>query len=392
MNHSNGSTKKYISRDLKVLSLAFFFLFMGASFQQFLRPYLQETTSWSDMRISIILVTLYAIIMVWRIFIQYSIRLLGDYLSIVLGSLTYTGFVLTLYLTKQYPLLILAVVVWGWGGASLWIASSTQVLDAAQKSSYGGASGIFYGATHIGFAVGVMLLGRMGQRLGNDAIPLVALTAMVVGNIIMLFLPRSRVQRETGIRIIFSMMRTAKAKIISFFLFASSLGFGFLLGAFTGVAESKEQSFVYLANAAVLFPLARFVVSLFGGFISDKLGRAKMLVLPFIVSSLGLFLAGIWSNIFTIGIASFGLGLLGGLVPVAAMAMIGDSTTRERRHLAFGALFFWRDMGVVFALFLGQFLLSQLGDFRPCFLVFACIFLVCGFLSIVLIRREAETF
>ena len=382
--------KKYLSRDLKILSLAFFFLFMGASFQQFLRPYLQETTSWGTMKISAILITLYAVFMVWRIFIQYSIRWLGDYLSIVIGSLTYSGFALTLYLTKQYPLLIIAVVVWGWGGASLWITSSTQVLDAVRESRYGKATGIFYAATQLGFAVGVMMLGRMKERFGIDAVPLAALAAMIIGNFVMLFVPRNRVQRETGVRAIFAIMRTTKARIVSFFLFSSSLGFGFLLGAFTGVAEAKEQSFVYLANAAVLFPLTRFVVSFTGGFISDKLGRAKTLVLPFVVSSLGLFLAGMWSNMFTIGISALGLGLLGGLVPVAATAMIGDSATRERRHLAFGALFFWRDLGVVFSLFLGQFLLARLGDFRLCFFVFACIFVLCAFLSLILVRQEAE--
>lgn len=382
--------KKYLSSDLKTLSLAFFFLFMGASFQQFLRPYLRESTTWSEMRISTILIVLYAVIMVWRIFIQYSIRLFGDYLSIILASFTYSGFVITLYLTKQYSVLVLAATVWGWGGASLWIASSTQVLDASRESRYGGASGIFYGATHLGFAIGVMLLSRMQAKFGNDAIPLVALSAMLIGNMLLLFVPRKQVTRETGIRIVFSMMRSTKAKIVSFFLFASSLGFGFLLGAFTGVAQAKEQSFVYLANAAVFFPLARFAVSLSGGFISDKLGKGKTLVLPFILSSLGLLFAGIWSNMLTIGISSFGLGLLGGLVPVAAMAIIGDSTGSERRHLALGALFFWRDMGVVFSLFLGQFLLIRLGDFRPCFFIFACIFAVCAFLSMALVKRENE--
>ena len=306
----------------------------------------------------------------------------------MVGSLTYSGFVLVLYATKQYPFLVLAVVIWAWGGASLWITSSVQVLDAASESRYGRASGLFFSATHLGFAVGVMLLGRMGKWFGNDAIPLTALAVMLVGNAIMLFVPKKRVQRETGIRAIFSIMRTAKARIVSFFLFASALGFGFLLGAFTGVA--KEQGFVYLANAAVFFPLARFIVSFLGGPISDRLGRAKTLSLPFIVSSLGLLLAGIWSNAVTVGLAAFGLGLLGGLVPVAAMGIIGDSAAKERRHLALGALFFWRDMGVVFSLSLGQFLMVRLDSFRVCFLVFACIFLACALLSIILVKREAE--
>jgi hypothetical protein len=270
----------------------------------------------------------------------------------------------------------------------MWIVSSTQVLDAARESRYGMASGIFYAATHAGFAVGVMILGRTEALLGKDAVVLSALAAMAMGNMVMLFVPRKRVQRETDIRVIFSIMRVAKIKLVGFFLFASSLGFGFLLGAFTGVA--KEHNLAYLANTAVFFPLARFVLSFSGGAISDKLGRAKTLVLGFAVSSLGLFLAGIWSNMITVGFSAFGLGLQGGLVPVAAMAIIGDSAAIERRHLAFSALFIWRDLGVVLSLFIGQYLRLLLGGFRPCFLVFACIFLLCAFLSIILARREAE--
>ena len=264
------------------------------------------------------------------------------------------------------------------------------MLDAAQGSRYGSASGIFYAATHAGFAVGVMLLGRMGQRFGTDMVLLSALAAMVIGNVVILFVPRKRVHRETDIRVIFAMIRTTKVKIVGFFLFASALGFGFLLGAFTGVAEAKEHGFVYLANAAVLFPLARLVLSFSGGAISDRLGRAKTLVLAFVISSLGLFFAGIWSNIVTLGLSALGLGIQGGLVPVAAMAIIGDSAVAERRHLAFSALFIWRDLSVVVSIFLGQYLRSLLGGFKPCFIVFAGIFLLCALLSLILVRREAE--
>ncbi len=379
---------KYLSRDLKILSLAFFFMFMGASFQQYLIPYLQETTSWSVMKCSTILMMVYAAFMFWRIFVNYSIPALGDYRSIVLGSLTYSGFVAILYLTKQYPLLMIAAFVWGWGAASMWIVSSTQVLDATQESAYGRASGIFHAAVQAGFGTGVIILGRIGARFGKDAVLPLALIAMLVGNIVMLFVPKKRVQRETDIRIIFSMMRKAKARIVGFFLFSSSLGFGFLLGAFTGVAA--ENNLAYLANTAVFFPIARLIISFSGGIISDKLGRARTLVFAFFISCLGMFFAGIWSNMVTVGFSAFSLGLQGGLVPVAAMAIIGDSAVKERRHLAFSALFVWRDLGVVFSVFLGQYLRMLLGGPEPCFLVFAGIFLVCAVLSVILVRRETE--
>ena len=381
--------QKYLSRDLKILSVAFFFIFIGSSFQQFLVPYFQSTTSWSAMKCSVILMVVYSTFLFWRIFVNYSIKLLGDYLSIFLGSLTYSGFMLSLYLTKQYPLIILSALVWGWGAAALWITSSTQVLDAVKTSKYGMASGIFYCATHLGFAVGVFMLGNIGERFGGDWSVLTAVFAIVIGNVVILFIPRKRVEREFDIRIAFTMMLASKIRIVSFFLFATSLSFGLMLGAFTGIA--KEHGLAYLASVAVSAPIARAILSLLGGAVSDKLGRGKTLFLSFAISFLGLFLASMWSNMFTLGFSALSLGLQGGLVPVTAMAIIGDSVPSERRHLAFSATFVWRDLGVVVSLFLGQYLSSLMGSFRGTFLVFACVFLICAFLALTLIKREKDT-
>ncbi len=338
------------------------------------------------MRCSVILMVVYTTFLFWRIFVNYSIKFLGDYLTIILGSLTYSGFVLTLYITKQYYILIISALVWGWGAAALWITSSTQVLDAAKKSSYGIASGIFYCATHLGFAVGIALLGRIGQKFSGDYAMLTAFIVIIIGNLIILFVPKNKVERNFDVQIAFSMMLDAKVKIVGLFLFASSLGFGLMLGAFTNVA--KKHGFAYLASAAVFAPLARAVLSLLGGAISDKLGRGKTLFLSFLISFLGLVSAGIYSNIATLGFGAFSLGVLGGLVPVAAMAIIGDSVSTDKRHLAFSATFVWRDLGVVISLFLGQYLSIVFGELKTTFITFAFIFLICAVLSLILIRYE----
>jgi MFS family permease len=296
---------------------------------------------------------------------------------------------LSLYLTKQYPLIILSAFVWGWGAAALWISSSAQVLDASRSSQYGMASGIFYCATHLGFAVGVFLLGNIGERFGGDHAVLTACLAIVIGNILILFVPRRNTQRDSNIIIAFTMMLASKIKIVSFLLFASSLSFGLMLGAFTGVA--KEHGFAYLAGTAVFAPIARAVLSLLGGFISDKLGRGKTLFISFAVSTVGLLSAGIWSNVVTLAFSALSLGLQGGLVPVSAMAIIGDSVPSERRHLAFSATFVWRDLGVVLSLFFGQYISSKLGGFNGTFIIFACVFLICALISLSLIKHEKES-
>jgi MFS family permease len=380
---------KYLSRDLKILSVAFFFIFMGSSFQQFLIPYLQKSTTWSAMKCSVILMVVYSTFLVWRVFVNYTIKWLGDYLSIFLGSLTYSGFMLSLFLTKQYPLIILSALVWGWGAAALWITSSSQVLDASKSSQYGMASGIFYCATHLGFAVGVFLLGNIGEKFSGDHAVLTAVLAIIIGNILILFVPRRNTPRESKIGIAFTMMLEPKIRIVSFLLFSSSLSFGLMLGAFSGVAI--KHGFAYLAGTAVFAPIARSVLSLLGGLISDRLGRGKTLFLSFVISTIGLLSAGLWSNIATLAFSALSLGLQGGLVPVSAMAIIGDSVTSERRHLAFSATFVWRDLGVVLSLFFGQYLSSKMGGFNGTFIIFACVFLICALISLSLIKHEKES-
>lgn len=380
---------KYLSRDLKILSISFFFIFIGSSFQQFLIPYLQNSTSWGVMKCSVILMVVYSTFLFWRVFVNYTIKWLGDYISIFLGSLTYSGFMLSLYLTKQYPLIILSAFIWGWGAAALWITSSSQVLDASRSSQYGMASGIFYFATHLGFAFGVFLLGYIGERLSGDHAVLTAFFAVLIGNVLILFIPRRNTQRESNIGIAFTMMLAKKIKIVSFLLFASSLSFGLMLGAFSGVAQ--KYGFAYLAGTAVFAPIARAVLSLVGGLISDKLGRGKTLFLSFAISTVGLLSAGIWSNVVTLAFTALSLGLQGGLVPVSAMAIIGDSVNTERRHLAFSATFVWRDLGVVLSLFFGQYISSKLGGFSGTFIIFAGIFFICSLISLSLIKHEKES-
>jgi len=142
----------------------------------------------------------------------------------------------------------------------------------------------------------------------------------------------------------------------------------------------------------MLFPSTRAVLSLSGGILSDRFGRSHIFFAAFLLSALGLLLAAAWTHPITIALSISALGVQGGIVPPVSMALIGDSVQPERRHLAFGAIFVWRDLGVVIALLGGQFLRLRLGGFGPTFLIFGTVFLMCAFLSTRLARQEQETF
>jgi len=375
-----------------ILSGAFFLIFMsGGAQQQFLLPYLKSTTTWGTMKYSFVLAMVYISFMVWRILVGYSIRALGDYRSIVLGSLTYTGFVATVLFTKQFTFILFMAMLWGWGAASMWIVSSSQILNVTERTRYGATSGFFYFWTHVGFTLGVLILGLAQNRWGGDGLYRLSLAIVLVGNGVMLFVPRRSVERGARpVGEILRMMRTRKVQIVGFLQFCSALSFGLLLGVFADFI-SEEYGHPYLL-LTVFFPLARAILSLGGGMVSDRLGRGRALFLGFFISGVGVLISAGWSSPIAVALSVLALGIQSGMVPPVSMALIGDSVEPKRRHVAFGAIFFWRDFGVVMAILGGQFVRLQLGGFGMTFLLFGLLFLACAFLGLRLTRREEERF
>lgn len=381
-----------LPRDLMILSGAFFLIFMsGGAQQQFLIPYLKSTTTWGTMKYSFVLAMVYISFMVWRILVGYSIRVLGDYRSIVLGSLTYTGFVAAVLFARSFALILCMAMLWGWGAASMWIVSSSQILNVTERTRYGTASGVFYFWTHVGFTLGVLILGVTQNRWGGESLYRLALMIVLAGNGIMLFVPRRSVERGARpVGEILRMMRTPKVQIVGFLQFCSALSFGLVLGVFADFI-SEEYGSPYLL-LTVFFPLARAVLSLAGGMVSDRLGRGRALFVGFFISGVGVLISAGWSSPIAVALSVLTLGIQSGMVPPVSMALIGDSVEPERRHLAFGAIFVWRDFGVALAILGGQYIRLQLGGFGASFLLFGLLFLICAFLGLRLTKREREQF
>jgi len=367
-----------LPRDLKVLSGAFFFLFMGAGAQQqFLLPYLREATSWGTMRYSSVLAAVYFSFMLWRLGIGYSIRALGEYRSIVLGSLTYTAFVATVLFARSYPAILAAALVWGWGAASLWITSGSRVLNVSRRTRYGASSGILYLCTGLGFTIGVVALGAVRARWGGEGMYKTALGLALLGNFLLLFLSREGVLPPTQpLRKVLALMRTTPVRVVGVFQFTSALSFGLLLGA---LADFLPQAYGWHSiMLTASFPLARALTSLGGGALSDRIGRGRALALALGISGLALLTSAGWTTPLSLGISILVLGCQNGVVPTTSMALAGDIAEPEKRPLLLGAMFFWRDLGVVTAILGGQYLRVLSGTVRGPLIAFGVAFLACA--------------
>ena len=380
------------NKNLLLTSIAFFFIFMGAgAFQQFVVSYL-GSLGWSTLKAASILAVVYSSFMFCRFLAPYTLWYFKDYLAALIGGITYGLFVLAVFLLPSYPALIIFALVWGWGASIFWTAGSTLILDEGDRTkSYGSYMSVFYSSTHLGFLIGVLALGAILSRYGYRPLFTFSLASTLLGILILVPVSRKRSEREKPkINKIIEVLSVPKAGIIGFFLLGSNIGFGLLLSVY-GQFVTQVRGADYLHTVTSFFYLARMFASLLSGSISDRVGRHRVFLVSYLLSTLGLATAALWPTITGLTVSAMALGILAGAVPTLATASIGDSSSKGRRHIAVGAIFVWRDLGIVAAIMLGQIIGINLG-LRATFAIFAGIFALSALLSIDLGRRIEERF
>lgn len=385
-------------RRMTMLSAGFFLLFMGAGAQQlYIAPYLKDCTDWTDLMRGIVVATVYASMMVFRVLNVYLLRGWTYWRLTFVGSLTYALFTIALLGVHYLPsfwLMLVAAAVWGWGAAAMWTGSTMQVLEAADRGKqYGLSNGILYGATHAGWLVGAAVLGIIYEQPGWPAYTM-CLAAMVItmaGNVLVYLVPlgAGAFAPNPSLRELAEVMSRAKVRIASFLLTTSSLAFGFMLGVFADHVKTQYGE-EYIWMTAVLYPGGKMILSIVGGALADRIGHGVTMAVGFISAAAGMWLAAQWDSVFAVGLAALALSLLNGTVPVVASAMVGDSADRSRRPVAYGALFSFRDLGVVIAAVWGKILMAGEGGFVETFNTFAVVFVLCGVAAAFMGRYTRE--
>ncbi len=382
-----------------LLSGSFLLIFMGAGAQQaFLVPYLQEFTDWSKLQRSLVVATVYLSMTVFRLGNVYLLRRWPQWRCSIVGAATYVFFTLAmlgLYFVPSYPLALLAAAVWGWGGAAMWMGTTMQILALSDRARrHGTGMGVLYAATHLGWALGVIVLGTVFEAGQSAGLPWFVYDAAAIFTLlgfgIMYSLPRrpEPLPELPTWGALMEIMSRAKARIAAFLLFAASLAFGFVLGSFTDFVENTHGA-QWLWIATFFYPFARMVLSFASGVMSERMSHGTVLALGFFGGAAGMLVPLLVAHPAGLTVTALMLGLLNGAVPVVSTALIGTSAEQKRRPLTYGAMFTWRDLGVVVATIAGGILGLKTDSVTLTFGVFAVVFVVCGVISLIL-NRYAE--
>ena len=383
-----------------LLSSTFFFIFMGTGAQQaFLVPYLGEITDWSRLERALVIAMVYFSMTIFRLGNVYLLRGWPQWKCSIAGGVTYVLFpvaMLGLYFVPSYPLALAAAALWGWGGAAMWMGTTLRVLSLADRAKkHGMGMGVLYGATHAGWALGVIVLGAVFGYAQPAELPWLlyaAATAIsLIGFGIMLALPRpvEPLPEMPTWDALMRLMSQAKARIAAFLLFSASMAFGFVLGTFTDHVESTHGA-QWLWIATFFYPFSLFILSFSSGLLSERMSHGSVLAIGFFGGAMGMAVPLLWAHPIALAITAMMLGLLNGAVPVVSTALIGSSADQKRRPLAYGAMFTWRDLGVVVAAVSGSLLGLRVEGVTLTFVVFGAVFVVCGVVSLILNRYAKE--
>lgn len=293
----------------------------------------------------------------------------------------YTLFAAAVLVCPQLWALLIAAFAWAWGAALLWITSSAHVLDASRREHYGRAAGLFYAATHVGFVLGLIILGLLLRSHGGRGMLIGAITMTAVGNLICLLVPRREFPRELpSFSGVLKLAIGGAGRIVAVIQFAAATGYGLLLGVF---ASSIEHTYGMRMVAVITmsFYLVRAGISPFAGVLSDRLGRARVIAGGFAISGAALLLPVALPGAVTLALAAAALGGLTAAMLAGVLAFVGDIAEPSNRQATIAGMYVWRDLAVGVTILLGQYLRLLFGGFQAAFLVFALLFFVCAWLS-----------
>lgn len=365
--------KRLLVPELWLLSAAFFFIFLGpGAIQQHLDRVLGGKRF-------VVLATVYLSFCFWRVFVGVTLRALGGFLSELLGAATYFGFVATLWLSTDWVPVLAAAAVWGWGAASLWITSQAHLLDATER--HGASSGFFYAALTAGQALGVGLLALVSSP---GTLLATSLALGLPGLVLLCFVPRAAAPRGSfSLAAFWRVAGQRSIVLVGVILLCSSLSYGILLGVFSEISRTATAS----QWPAVAFYVARVALCFPAGELADRIGKERVLKLSFLLAAGGILVAALWrgSPGLSLALCAGAMATQSTLAQSSAMALMGDVARSEERHLALGAAFAWRDLGVVIPLLVAGAMRGLLTSadaagevFRYALLAFAAVFVACA--------------
>lgn len=337
-----------MNREIKILSLAFFFISLGFNAVQ------QYVTSYFA-RIGMAEIGFHSLILIYLFFIlsnplsAYFVSKYGSRKCTAYGSLFYFLFIITL-LTKLPVIIYFSSVLIGIAASFLWTGANCYLIKVSEKDSYGKNSGFFSSFQSLGSALGVIILGFLVGRF-LFKLPFLAFSLFpIIGFFLLLTTKEVASDRQINrFSLIGKSITSVTALKLSSIYFATSFIYGLAIGIIP-IQIKNTIGISYVGVLSALFYILPIFFSYFFGKLSDIEGRQKIITFSYILLAIGLVFLFYSNYVFALVIGIFFLALNSAIIKPILYALVGDVSTKE--NMEFITALFWmvQNAGVVSAL------------------------------------------
>lgn len=344
-----------VNKEIKLLSLSFFFTFLGFSgVLQYITPFFSN--------IGLVDLGFNCLVLIYLFFILANpvsalfVSKYGAKKCMLASSLVYSLFNVFL-LTKDVSLVYFGSILLGIAASFLWTGQNSYLIRASGEEGFGGNSGFFNCLNSLGNAIGALIMGFIISFLSFKTSFLIFSLFPIIGFLLLIKIKDIKSKNGTGkinrFRLIGKAITSKTALKLSSLWFAINFVFGLIIGIIPLEIE-KTLGLSYVGILSSLFFLLPILLSYRLGKFSEKKGRKNVTVFSYLLLMSGLIFLSFSSNYICLILGIILLSLNWTITKPITFALVGDVSTED--NLEFLTALFWmiQNTGVLIALLLSQ--------------------------------------